>query len=248
MIDRHTAVVSCRSRATSSGFTLLEMLLGLTLLVAMMAMVYGALRLGVRAWDAGDQRVTEAAHWRSVEHFLRRELGQVFPVRWRGVALSQIAFEGTKTDLKYVTGLNLDAGLKTGGLAWSQLRLVDGRETGGVRTYALELNRQSFDIQAKDWSGLTEPSRDAINLIPPTRLIDGIISMELAYFGAENDIAVADWAETWNFPNRLPQLVRVRFETVRGRSVPDLVFGLRVGEEAGCLEQSFIRQCGPRRR
>ena len=202
----------------------------------------------VRAWDAGDQRVSEASHWRSVEHFLRREFGQVFPIRWRGVPVSQIAFEGTKTDLKYVTNLNLDAGLKDGGLAWAQLRLVDGRDAGSVRTYALELNRQNFDIQAKDWTGLTDPPRDAIGLVAPTRLIDGITSIEFSYYGAENDVAAADWLEAWNFPNRLPQLVKMKIETVRGRDVPDLVFGLRIGEEAGCLEQNFVRACGPRRR
>jgi general secretion pathway protein J len=56
----------------SHGFTLIELLLGLALLALMMAMVYAALNFALRSWDTGDARITESAHLRVVDTFLRR--------------------------------------------------------------------------------------------------------------------------------------------------------------------------------
>jgi len=55
---------------------------------------------------------------------------------------------------------------------------------------------------------------------------------------------------TWNVNSlrvRLPQLVRIRVKTAQGTVLPDLVVKLMLGEEAGCLESVYQRQCRPRR-
>jgi general secretion pathway protein J len=216
------------------AFTLLEMLLGLALLGVMLVMIYSALNLGLRAWDTGEARTAESAHLRIVQGFLRRELSQVFPVRWRGIPESKIAFEGSKSDVKYVTALNLDAGLKDGGLQWAHLALV-----GEGDSRALVLKREPFDIQAKDWGGLDEAL--------PVKLIEGITDIEFSYYGAENDTADPAWVSEWSNPLRMPQLVRLSYKTRNGRVVPDLIVNLKLGEEAGCYDSNFNRQCGPRR-
>ena len=72
-------------RQDARGFTLIEILLVMTLMAAMMGMIYASLNVGIRAWDAGDVRVAQASDWRLVERFMRRELGQIFPTRWRGI-------------------------------------------------------------------------------------------------------------------------------------------------------------------
>ena len=134
------------------GFTLLEMLVGLTLLGVLLILIYSALNIGLRAWDTGDQRAGEASHQRIVQSFLRRELGQVFPIRWRGIPESIIAFEGEKQELKFVTALNLGASIKEGGLQWGHLYLANDSEEGpgGKRRQSLFLKREVFDLQAKD--------------------------------------------------------------------------------------------------
>lgn len=234
-----------RSRCMA-GFTLIELLLAITLLAAMMGMIYAALNVGVRAWDAGDARVAQASNWRLVERFMRRELGQIFPTRWRAVTQPYIAFEGGKTSLRYVTSLNLDAALQNGaagGLQWAELALIEG----GV----LQLNRQAFDIAAQNFDGLVTPGKDQLQsntVARPVRLMDNVTAFEINYFGAETDLAEPTWREEWRDLARLPSLVRLKVETTRGRDVPDMVFALKVGEEAGCLTSNFTRQCGPRPR
>ena len=232
------SVLSCK-RSNTAGFTLLEMLVGLTLLGVLLILIYSALNIGLRAWDTGDQRASEASHQRIVQSFLRRELGQVFPIRWRGIAESRIAFEGGKADIKFVTALNLGASVKEGGLQWGHLYLADDATPDGKRRQSLFLKRESFDLHAKDWSGLEEAK--------PTRLIEGVKEIEITYFGAENDTTDPKWTDEWNLPLRVPLLVKISVKTDLGRDVPDLVVALKLGEEAGCYENSFQRQCPARR-
>lgn len=223
------------------GFTLLEMLVGLTLLGVLLLLIYSALNTGLRAWDTGDRRAGQASHERIVQSFLRRELGQVFPIRWRGIPESKVAFEGAKTEIRFVTALNLGASIKEGGLQWAHLYVADDPEQGpdGRRQQSLFLKREVFDLQAKDWGGL-----DAAK---PTRLIEGVKEIEISYFGSENDIIDPKWVNEWMFPMRVPTLVKITVKTDLGRDIPELVVALKLGEEAGCYDNAFQRQCGSRR-
>ncbi|MBL8513061.1 MAG: prepilin-type N-terminal cleavage/methylation domain-containing protein [Betaproteobacteria bacterium] len=224
----------------STGFTLLEMMIGLSLLGVLLILVYSALNIGVRAWDSGDKRVAEASHQRIVHAFLRRELAQVFPVRWRGIAEPKIAFEGGKSSVRFVTTLNLGAGTKFGGLQWGELYVAaDEDDSNDDRQRAVFIKREPFDLRAKDWEGLGDAK--------PVRLAQHVKDIELSYFGAETDVADPKWADEWKHPQRLPLLIKIAFKTDPGREIPDLVVAPRLGEEAGCYDNGFQRQCPPRR-
>ncbi len=220
------------------GFTLIELLLGLALLAMMMALIYATLNFALRAWDTGDARITESAHLRVVDSFLRRELGQVFPVRWRGIPESKIAFDGGKQDIRFVTALNIGAAPGDGGLQWGHIWLASD-EKNGERFTSLFIKRDRFDQFAKDWSDLTDTK--------PVRLIERVKELDIAYFGGENDLAEPTWSSEWKNPLRLPQLIRLTVKLDHGRDIPPMIISLRVGEEAGCFDTGFSRQCGPRR-
>ena len=221
------------------GFTLLETLVGLTLLGVMLILIYSALNISLRSWDTGEKRVAEASHQRVVQSFLRRELSQLFPVRWRGITESKIAFEGAKDELRFVTMLTLGAAVREGGMQWGHLYVADKESPGGEPGRTLFIKRSAFDLQAKDWDGL-----DAAKPIP---LIDGVKSFEIGYFGAESETAEPQWTSEWSNPLRMPQLIKITLQVNNGRDVPPLVVSLRLGEEAGCYDNAFQRQCGPRR-
>ena len=221
------------------GFTLLEMLVGLTLLGVMLILIYASLNVGLRAWDTGERRVSEAARQRVVQSFLRRELSQLFPVRWRGIAESKIAFEGAKDELKFVTMLTLGASAREGGLQWGHLYVAGDETPGGERGQTLFIKRSAFNLQAKDWDGVDEAK--------PIALVTGVKAFELGYYGAENDTVDPQWTSEWINPLRMPQLIRITLQVDDGRNVPPLIVSLRLGEEAGCYDNAFQRQCGPRR-
>ena len=232
-------IVRGAARGAAAGFTLLETLVGLTLLGVMLILIYSTLSIGLRAWDTGEKRVTEASHQRVVQSFLRRELGQLFPVRWRGIPESKIAFEGAKDELKFVTMLTLGAAAREGGMQWGHLYVANIKSPGGETRKALFIKRSAFNLQAKDWDGLDEAK--------PITLIEGVKSFEIGYYGAENDTAEPQWTDEWTNALRMPQLIKLTLQVDNGRDVPPLIVSLRLGEEAGCYDNAFQRQCGARR-
>lgn len=232
-------VICDGKRSAAAGFTLLETLVGLTLLGVMLILIYSSLNVGLRAWDTGEKRVTEASHQRVVQSFLRRELSQLFPVRWRGIPESRIAFEGAKDEVKFVTMLTLGAAAREGGMQWAHLYVASDESPGGDRRRTLFIKRSGFNLQAKDWDG--------VDAAKPIALVEGVKSFEIGYYGAENDTVDPQWTSEWTNPLRMPQLIKLTLQVDNGRDVPPLVVNLRLGEEAGCYENAFQRQCGPRR-
>ncbi|MGH6912899.1 MAG: PulJ/GspJ family protein, partial [Geminicoccales bacterium] len=78
------------------GFTLLELLVAITLLGVLMAALFGALRLGARVWETGTARQDASARIQIVHNLLRRELAQTVPLAELGErrAAAAMLFEG----------------------------------------------------------------------------------------------------------------------------------------------------------
>ena len=68
--------------AAQRGFTLLEVLVALTLFSLIAMMAYSGLRTGGRTWDANQDRILISEDIRIVQGFLRRYLGET-PTRRR---------------------------------------------------------------------------------------------------------------------------------------------------------------------
>ncbi|HET7728653.1 MAG TPA: prepilin-type N-terminal cleavage/methylation domain-containing protein [Usitatibacter sp.] len=216
------------------GFTLLEVVVALTILGAMMVLLYAGLSFGLRSWDAGDAVGRGAADRRIGESFLRRELGELFPMRFKDAMRLRFAFEGKPDSLRFVS--SRPAGLQMGGLS-----LVGLEAAGDARRNerALYMRRAMPDDNADSFAPL-----DAAE---PTVLLTDVDSVRFSYFGSESDFAEPRWVDEWTFVQRVPQLVRVQVQRRDGTRMPDMVVRIMLGEEAGCLENSFQRLCRPRR-
>ena len=65
------------------GFTLIELVLALTILGTMLLLLYSGLSFALRSWDAGDVNGRLTMDRRIGANFLRRELSELFPMRWK---------------------------------------------------------------------------------------------------------------------------------------------------------------------
>jgi len=222
-------------RKRAGGFTLIEMVVALVLLGTMMVLLYDGLTFALRSWDAGDANGRRTADRRIGENFLRREVAEVFPMRWKDPTQLRYAFEGHKDAMHFVS--SRPAGAGQGGLS---LVSIDVEEDPKVRgRHDLMMRRVLADPDAADFGALDSAT--------PSVLVEDVQSVELSYFGAENDFADPQWTDEWKYPSRMPVMIRLVVKGSGGVPMPDIVIRVMVSEEAGCLESGLQRGCRPRR-
>lgn len=217
------------------GFTLIELVIAMVLVGTMLLLLYSGLAFALRGWDAGDANGRRTADRRIGANFLRRELSELFPMRWKDPVQVKLAFEGETQRLRFVS--SRPAGLTLGGLSLVSLEVEP--DAANPRVRHLTMRRSMPDEEAKDFTPLERA--DKVILLP------GVESVEFAYFGSANDLTTPKWWEAWPHVSRVPQLVRLRVKTAEGTVMPDFVVRIALAEEAGCLENSFARMCRPRR-
>ena len=93
------------TRRDQRGFTLLELVLALSIVAAMLAIVFGGLRVGIRAWQRGEERTESQQHSRSLNALLAQALGGTTPYLAAAAAGVQpdVLFQGEPDKLSFVT-------------------------------------------------------------------------------------------------------------------------------------------------
>jgi general secretion pathway protein J len=193
---------------TARGFTLLEMLIGLTLVGFILALLFAGLRLGSRSWDAGEQRMTASVERGVILDFIRRGLTLAYPMTWRIEEQQVIAFAGERTSVAYIGPVPSHDG--TGGNQLISLGLEE-TDTGKHLVMRWRL------------SNPTEPGFDILADADKKILIQGLDTLELAYFGKENEPDPPTWQDRWVMRKTLPDLIRMRITLANGEAWPEIV-------------------------
>jgi general secretion pathway protein J len=177
--------------ARDGGYTLIELLISLTILALLLAMVPGTLRLGKRAWETSGSPVSTAAA--AALSFVEQHLKSALPVyQSDSSGLPQLVFEGSENSLSFVA--ELATGPAGGGLY--RVDVGPRPETGNL---AMRLS-------------LFRPNPDASTTAAPggieIRDLGGIYSgIQFKYFGSPAPGQPAQWQSTWHRSDRLPDLV-----------------------------------------
>ncbi|MGH7369528.1 MAG: PulJ/GspJ family protein [Candidatus Methylomirabilaceae bacterium] len=89
----------------SHGFTLLELLISLTIVALIFVTVLGAIQVGSRSWESGEQRAEENQRTRTLYDTLARELMMLYPLRIKAPGQGQevVVFSGKPDSLEFAT-------------------------------------------------------------------------------------------------------------------------------------------------
>jgi general secretion pathway protein J len=204
-------------RGSSRGFTLVELLVAITLFALLSVMLFEGLRFGTRVAARGAAGADWTADLAAAATFLRAQLADARPLtRDVGGGRKAVAFDGESESLEFVT--ELPAYLARGG--WYSLHLGRDREDRGRLVLSWRLVR-SDEARAE-----VSPPHSSV-------LLNGVKAVELAYFGAANEGEAPQWQEHWRDAELLPSLVRLRISFLDGRSPPDLIVALRAAAPPG---------------
>ena len=215
-LDRPLKSINIRQKATRRarprGFTLVELLIGLTLMTLVSIILFGGMRFGLRAWETGGERVERATRIELVQTLLRRQLSQArLPPNAAGESV--VAFAGQSDRVTFI------APPAKRGETDNEFVFVLGKS---------DANRQSHLDLA--WTLVqpptsTDPERGRETA---ARLMENVTFVELAYYGAPDARRPAQWWDSWDGTQTLPTLVRLRLAFPQGdrRRWPDLIVRL----------------------
>jgi general secretion pathway protein J len=192
-----------------SGFTLLELVVAITLTGLILVLLYGGLRLGLNGSDTGERRAEATNRLRLVQEFLRRQLAQSMTVYQRSDQQEpQIVFSGQSDHIEFIAPMLAQLG--QGGL----YRIWLGVSNGQLRM---------------QWR-LYRPDDPDAGQERETVLLEGVSASEWAYFGTDqdNDPRPGQWRSVWTSTQRRPSLVRLNL-TWGDQTWPDLVVALVEG-------------------
>jgi general secretion pathway protein J len=212
------------------GFTLVELLVAVTLLALLTTLVFGAIKYAARAWAETDHRAVAAADLSAVQAVFRQAITGAYPAFASADPTDrEIAFDGAGEWLALVAPL--PAAIASGVEA-QQRFFVDGEG----RSRALVMAWR-FDLPASDEATPLPESR--------VRLLDHLRALRFAYYGAPDPSQAPSWWERWSGSTRLPDLVRVHIE--RDDPVlpqwPDLVVATRATANTACFSDALAGMC-----
>jgi len=95
------------TRARQRGFTLVELVIALTIVATMLVVTFGSLRVGMAAWQRGDERAAVLERARSLALIITRSLGAAYPYTTsrEGGEAPRLLFEGAPDRVAFVTAV-----------------------------------------------------------------------------------------------------------------------------------------------
>jgi len=208
----------------SSGFTLLELMIGLALFGMLLVLLFAAMRFGSRAWDAGESRLAAVSGQGAVAGFMQQALAQVQPWQFKRTEGDVLAFEGEASALRYVGPVV--TGQVALGMYMTSFELADS---------VLRLRWRLPNADTEDFSGLAERE--------PVVLLRDVESVAFSYYGALEAEQAPAWHDEWRQDRDLPSLIRIRLTPVGAAPWPDIVVAPRVGVSAACIWDDFLQRC-----
>jgi general secretion pathway protein J len=198
-----------RGRNATRGFTLLEVVVALSLLALAVALALGTLRGATQATQRAEATAQRDERLRAVQGFLRRQVGGALPMA--------MAIDPQSGEARFWDG------------GYDKLEFVAAMpgylSRGGPQVQTLELvgDKLQFQFAMLTPDGPLDPERD------PVVLLDGIDEASFEYRTFDDRGRPGAWRREWEQKSVLPPLVRlkVRFKDPR-RHWPELVLAPRL--------------------
>ncbi|KFE52692.1 prepilin-type N-terminal cleavage/methylation domain-containing protein [Pseudomonas syringae] len=172
------------------GFTLLEILLVLSLMGVLLTLVGGALLGANRAVLKAQRYTTSLDEMRAAQRFLRSSIGQALPLdSSEDDSESSGFFVGSVQRLQFVATL---PGTLGGGIQLHTLEL----KGGDLQVAFAQVQSSADGTVAKPWGD-------------PQVLVHDVEELQLSYRGVSPKGEATGWISDWPWPTRLPRAVRI---------------------------------------
>ncbi len=203
----------------SAGFTLVELLVGLSLLSLLSVLIFGGFHFGLKVWDSGDQQIQEIGEVERSQGLVRALLNEAQPptaILENGSVRIVPSFIGTAEAVSFVAPLPAHRG--RGGLYEFRLAVDDSAGTGESITLSWRPYRTE------------RPLGDEAEFADSAVLLSAVDGVRIQYYGVSSENQPARWLSAWSGEHGLPKLVRLEIREAgqRENAWPELLVALKL--------------------
>lgn len=195
------------------GFTLIEVLIAMTLLSLMVVLLFSSLTIGAKSWEQGEKKIAQVNEVAVVQQFFNHHLVHATP-QWNDFDAEKdriFSFQGKKDSLQFVGAFPASA------------------ERSGLQLFDLTLQkkdkRRFIEVSLTPFFPLSEGEEFFEDRI---ELVGDVKHFELWYFGLNDETGELGWQREWLLKEQQPRLVKILLELDDGRYLPEIVVSLNI--------------------
>jgi general secretion pathway protein J len=192
-----------------AGFTLLELIISITLVAIIVLIISVAANLGYRSFNAGEKKMNAVERLRSSLTIIDAQIQSGVPLTLEEGGVKQYYFAGEQDSLKFSTNYSI----------W-----------GGQRGYVIVNYRVDTDDRGKRTLFASEYKVGMENQ-KETKLLEGFDEITFDYYQQDATEEEGEWITQWVDEEMMP--TRIRVNLVRGSNSLSYIMPVRVGGAIG---------------
>lgn len=174
-------------RKGEAGFTLLELIISISMLVIIILIIGGAMRLGSRSVTAGEKKIETLERVRASLNLIDSQIQSITPLTYIEDAVKKFYFKGERDTLQFSSNYSVWMGQR--GYVIAAYRV----ETDNYGKQTLYVSENIVGIEAKR----------------ETKLIGASDGIYFDYFIKETTEEKGKWVEKWTDDNKIPEKIRM---------------------------------------
>ncbi len=202
-----------------SGFTLIEVLIVMTLLGIMMVLLFSSLKICADSWHKGENKIAQVNEVAVVYNFFQQHLAVAKPLLndlKKSDLQATLAFQGKNQSLQFVSSFPASVGRLGLQLFTVKMDKEDDKQVLKVTITPF------FPMENAD----TEQSREEVVLLK------GVSDFSIAYFGTEdgmeNNMSNAAWHDEWLDKTIQPSLIKITIKQDDETFWPEMLIALKI--------------------
>lgn len=192
-----------------AGFTLLELIISITLVAIIVLIISVAANLGYRSFHSGEKKMNAVERLRSSLTIIDAQIQSGVPLTLEEGGVKQYYFAGEQDSLKFSTNYSI----------W-----------GGQRGYVIVNYRVDTDDRGKRTLFASEYKVGMENQ-KETKLLEGFDEITFDYYKQDATEEEGEWITQWVGEEMMP--TRIRINLVRGSNSLSYIMPVRVGGAIG---------------
>ncbi len=198
-------------RKINAGFTLIEVLIAMTLLGIMVVLLFSSMKTCAESWQKGEDKIAEVNDAAVVYQFFQHHLTTALPL-WDDFTEKDnrvFAFQGKHEEIQFVS--SFPASAKKTGLQLFSLKLMKDDEGQFIQ---VSITPFFPSAEGDEWR------KEEVTLL------NHVSNFSLSYFGSDDLQGEGYWQDVWQQESQ-PRLVKIKIERDDGNYWPDMVFDMK---------------------